>query len=249
MAIYMMRETQPITTAWIYHNANLWLISISWDGIEWLTIADKNLWATTAWNYWDEIAASNMWNAYQRWNNYWFPYLSTITTSSTRVNASTYWPWNYYSSSTFVAISWSWASKFWESSGNKNLRWWVTWTDEAMQWPCDSGWHIPSYTELNDLIAKWFAAWAWKRYWSWTNAYKYLKMPIWKGISYNWSRTNFSWPSISHWSSTYDTSTMYLSASEDSITASWGIYNFWFPIRPFKNEAVQPDDSRTVLYQ
>ena len=60
---------------------------------------------------------------YQRWNNYWFPSTWTISnTSSTQVDASTYWPWNYYSSGTF--ITWN---QDWSSVQNDDLRWWTTW--------------------------------------------------------------------------------------------------------------------------
>jgi hypothetical protein len=38
------------------------------------------------------------------------------------VDASTYWPWNYYSSDTFIKYNGSW-----DSSDNWNLWWWVTW--------------------------------------------------------------------------------------------------------------------------
>ena len=113
--------------AGIFHNSTLWLISISDDGDNWITIADKNLWATTVWNYWDTGDANNTWGFYQRWNNYMFPYSWSVTTSPTQVDASDYWPWNYYSSSTFIYNSWDWSSV-----RNDNLRWWVT---GITKWP------------------------------------------------------------------------------------------------------------------
>lgn len=86
---------------------------------------DKNLWATTVWNSGDTLSEANCWKYYQRWNNYWFPRTWTVTTSSTQVDASTYWPWNYYSSSTFITRS---SSPYrWDTTDNWNLRWWVTW--------------------------------------------------------------------------------------------------------------------------
>lgn len=111
--------------AWIFHNSTLWLISISSDWNTRITIADKNVWATTVYNNWDTLSQSNCWNYYQRWNNYWFPRTWAITTSSTKADATNYWPWNYYSSSTFITAS---SSPYnWDSSNNKDLRWWVTW--------------------------------------------------------------------------------------------------------------------------
>lgn len=106
-------------SAWIYHNSSLWLISISSDGSNWITIMDKNLWATTVYNSGDTLSEANCWNYFQRWNNYGFPFTWSVTVSTSTVDASTYWPWNYYSSSTFISYSWSW-----DSSNNKNLRWW-----------------------------------------------------------------------------------------------------------------------------
>ena len=106
-------------SAGVYHNSTLWLISISGDGTTRYTIADKNLWATQVWNNWDTPSEANCGKYYQRWNNYWFPRSWSVTTSSTQVDASSYWPWNYYSSSTFIIGSWR------DSSGNWNLWWWV----------------------------------------------------------------------------------------------------------------------------
>lgn len=111
-----------IEAGWIFWSSTDWLISLSSNWTTWITIADKNLWATTVWNSWDTLSEANCWKYYQRWNNYWFPRTWTVTTSSTQVDASTYWPWNYYSSNTFITYSWAW-----DSTGNGNLWWWVTW--------------------------------------------------------------------------------------------------------------------------
>jgi len=109
--------------AWIFHNATLGLISISSDWTNWITIADKNVWATTVYNDWDTLSEANTGKYFQWWNNYGFPFTWPTTTSSTRVNASVYWPWNYYSSSTFI----TWAiNNWWDTSNNANLRWWVS---------------------------------------------------------------------------------------------------------------------------
>jgi len=111
--------------AWIYHNSTLGLISLSSDWTTWITIADKNLWATSVWNNGDTLSAANCWYYYQRGNNNWFAWSWSLTTSTTLVDASSYWPWNYYSSSTFIKPSSSPYS--WDSSNNLNLRWWETW--------------------------------------------------------------------------------------------------------------------------
>lgn len=109
--------------AWVFWNSSLWLISISWDWINRYTIQDKNLWATVVYNNWDTLTDANCGYFYQWWNNYWFPHSWTINTSSTKVDASAYWPWNYYSSNTFITGS---LTEWRESSDNENLWGWVT---------------------------------------------------------------------------------------------------------------------------
>ena len=113
------------TGAWVFHNATLWLISVSGDGTTWYTIQDKNLWATTVYNDWDTLSEANCGWYFQWWNNYMFPRTWTIENqSTTQVDASAYWPWDYYSSDTFIKYNWRW-----DSTDNWNLRWWETnWT-------------------------------------------------------------------------------------------------------------------------
>lgn len=124
--VYQSPEATWAEPKWICHNASLWLLSISVDWQEHITLMDKNLWATTVYNSWSTLTQANMGNMYQWWNNYWFPSTWTVTTSSTQVDASNYWPWNYYSSSTFITVSSSWPYD-WSSVTNDNLWWWVTW--------------------------------------------------------------------------------------------------------------------------
>ena len=110
----------------IFWSSDLWLISLSSNWTTWITIADKNLWATTVWNNWDTLSEANCGKYFQRWNNYWFPRTWTITnTSWDMVDASDNWPWNYYSSDTFITRNES--PYRWDSSDNGNLWWWVTW--------------------------------------------------------------------------------------------------------------------------
>ena len=112
-------------SAWIFWNQSEWLISITAWYWRWYTMMDKNLWATTVYNDWDTLTQANMWNLYQWWNNYGFASTWTISnTSSTQVNASTYWPWNYYNSGTFIMPSAS--PHDWSSVRNDDLRWWDT---------------------------------------------------------------------------------------------------------------------------
>lgn len=106
----------------IFRDSSEWFISISSNWSTWITIADKNVWATTVYNSGDTLSESNCGKFYQRWNNYGFPRTWSVSTSSTRVNAWDYWPWNYYSSSTFIIRTSS--PRWWDSSNNANLRWW-----------------------------------------------------------------------------------------------------------------------------
>lgn len=175
-------------SAWIYHNSTLWLISISSDWTNWITLKDKNEWATTVWNYWDTLSAANVWNVYQRGNNYWFPRTWTITTSNTQVDASNYWPWNYYSSSTFITTT-----PYRDSSQNRNLRWWVTWIVVHPNWITNTGvlsvngqtgavtvnddvrvFAVPSVNDdISDMITR-LSAWKWvilHEMVSWTDAF------------------------------------------------------------------------------
>lgn len=219
--------------AWIYHNATLWLISLSSDGSNWITIADKNLWATTVWNSWDSVTESNCGKYYQRWNNYWFP-LAQVSPSSTRVNASNYWPNNYYSSSTFINNWW-----YWDSSDNKDLRWWVTGTNSAMKWPCDVWFHIPSISDVNTLSGAMSSLWVAN-----SDMNKYLKVPYAKYVEYDWiiitpaSNTSL-WTSNAH-TEIYSAKILYVT-DYYGISSTTNNKSNAFPIRPFKNEAVIPD--------
>ena len=137
------------TWAWIFHNATLWLISVSWDGTNWITIQDKNLWAATVYNSWDTLSESNCGWYFQWGNNYMFPFTWTITTSSTRVDTTWYWPWNYYSSSTFIKYDWRWSS-----IDNRNLWWWVTWILQA-------SWNLVVWDKLYKIVTSTTAPASW----------------------------------------------------------------------------------------
>lgn len=108
--------------AWIFRSSAEWLISISGNWLTRCTIQDKNLWATTVYNQWDTLTDANCWKFYQWGNNYGFAHSWAVTTSTTQVDASWYWPKNYYSSSTFIMNN-----NDWSSVQNDDLRWYVTW--------------------------------------------------------------------------------------------------------------------------
>lgn len=220
----------PITTPWIYWNSELWLISLSSDWTNWITIADKNLGATST----DITKTDSYGNYYQRGNNYWFPNSWTVTTSSTTVNAGSYWPWNYYNNSTFR--TWS----YWDTSYNANLWGDTTNTNAARRWPCDDGYHIPSQSEALALINLWITLWAWTSSWG-DNMKNILFMPYWWTRATSWS-VGAQWLYWYYWTSTkYSNNNWYCIEFYSSVNHIWNAAKtYWMKIRPFKNEAVQP---------
>ena len=231
--------------AWIYRNQTEWIISLSSDGTTRITIADKNLWATQVYNDGDTLSEANCGKYYQRGNNYWFPFTWSVTTSSTKVNAWTYWPWNYYSSSTFITPSTS--PYNWDSSNNSNLWGWTTWTVEAMQWPCANGFHIPTQDEWNSVASIWNNIWA--RSWN-DNSKIYLKMPLpwFRAYSFNWDVRN-SWIAWIYLSCTiYSEENIYSFLVGNSSVSYVANKCNWYSIRPFANTPVVPDRTWTKLY-
>ena len=236
----------------IYHNATKWVISMSADWKNWFSIADKNLWATTAWNYGDTDTAATSWTMYQRWNNYWFPWNTTLTKTPTKQSVAWYWPGNYYSSSTFVwDDSWNWMDR-WGTSVNQNMRWYTTWTDEAKRWPCPAGWHIPTKQEWIDMIEIWADLWA--RTWnssservSWDFS-KYTKISgmAWR-YNYAWNFTALWWY---YWTCDANSSqyTSYFSIISSLMWFWLDWNNYWMFIRPFANGVYVPDSTRDQLY-
>lgn len=111
--------------AWIFWNQTDWIISITSNWLTWYTISDKNVWATTVYNDWDTLAEDNCGKYFQWWNNYWFPFTGSVTTSNDRIDASSYWPTNPYSCNIFRI----WAS-YWMDPVNNDIRWWVTWVQQ-----------------------------------------------------------------------------------------------------------------------
>ena len=118
--------------AWVFHNATEWLISSSADWINWITMADKNLWATDTREYGtrqsdEHYTQQYCGNLYQRWNNYAFSFddaVPEIDKTSDKINVSEYWPGHYYSSRVFR--TWNPNDHQWWRSldDNFNLWWW-----------------------------------------------------------------------------------------------------------------------------
>lgn len=252
-------EHQWTGTAWIYSNATLWLISISSDGINWTTMADKNLWATQQYSILDPLSETNCGKYYQRWNIYWFAWTWTVQNTNTQVDASNYWPWNYFSSDIFIKSSW-------EIGNNANLRWWTTWVQQwpalitkryygwkliydysAIQWPCDEWFHIPMKSELVSLVGFVSSLWIDTSNWIWLR--NYLKMP------FSWGRQDGTsliaqWTQWLYWESDTTSYAANCLIIWDGGLAPWSNYYryYWYSIRPFKDKPVIPDNSWTKLY-
>ena len=220
---------QYITTPWIYENEELWLISISSDWQNRITIANKNLWASSktdnkAWFVW--------------WNNYDFYWKTRTNHTWTTFNASWYWPWNYYNSPDIYIPSWPWA---WCSNW-KNLWWWETDTNEAKRWPCDEWYHVPSATEFENLWSIFEALWI-------TDARQYCWSWAWAVYTCSWSTTASS--KVYRWmfyKSSLDNKRIYEEYCMASWFSTWAT-NPWDAIRPFKNDYVIPEIWWTILYQ
>ena len=147
-------------STWIFWNQSEWLISIT-DWTNWYTIMDKNLGATTVYNDWDTLSETNCGKYYQWWNNYWFPRTWSVTTSSTQVDASTYWPWNYYESNIFIT-----SSEDRSSVRNNNLWWRETWVVILENVIANTG-VLSVNGQTGDVIVPWWTDYTWvKKSWS-----------------------------------------------------------------------------------
>jgi len=218
----------------IIHDKEAWTITYTYTGettayvTTWdtLIIADKDIWATS----YDVASTDSVWYCYQWGNNYWFPHTWALQTSDVQVDASSYTA-STYSSSTFVT------GGTWDSSNNKDLWGWETWTDLAKKWPCPDWYHIPSKEEIEKLENIISAI-------TWTiDSSRYALVPY--GIV-NLNRNTWETGYIGSW--WYWTCTSWTTYPDDSAFVAW--YDLvwvleqyecaWFSIRPFKNK--EPED-------
>lgn len=234
------------TNAWIFHNTTDGIISISADWTNWITIADKNLWATVVYNDGDTLAETNCWWYFQWWNNYMFPFTWTVTTSSTQVDASNYWPWNWYSSSTF--ITWN---PDWSSVQNDNLRWeavwvltekqirpvwWQPWANTIAYYPLTADTNDHSWNNRN-LTNSWV---------TFVNNIYWATVPVWY---FNWSSRAYrnwveqlnTWYTISLWgksTSTVNNTSFIFDMRNDNQYWQWMVLiteNWYFKARQQKS--------------
>jgi len=240
--------TNLIKIPWIYYNENLWLISYSVDWQNWITIADKNLWATQVYNYWDVMTEANCWKYYQWWNNYGFAFSGATQTDSNSIDASNYWPWNYYSSDVFITTNPR------DNSDNHNIWGWISGLVTDRQGPCPEWWHIPRFTEWKDIVDYWWNNWIWTND---ADAFtSVLKIPQSWVLDPSNGQPNLTGSSWYYWTATrqsvgYTYSLIFYANYISPHDNIWGSdpQNYGFPIRPFKDIPVQPDITRTILHQ
>lgn len=236
---------------WIYHNAKLWLISISTDNETRLTIFDKNLGANRVYD-WGTLTNENVGYYYQFGNCFWFPFDPWFTLPQTTNQNFTL---SGFSSSNYFYLTAPFhTNKFY----NYSLDYWGEQTNTyiARRWPCMEWYHIPSKSDLDSLIALWTALWF--TTWEWCK--DYLLMPLcWKRT---WSSTADTWTYGYYRSSTYSGVVWGGTAGNNMVNrgywllidttaisvTDWDSSIIWKCIRPFKNEAVVPDSDREALY-
>ena len=138
-----------------------------------------------------------------------------------------------------MAIYW------WTNTVQHIYVWWPTRTN---QWPCPSGFHIPTKDEWQPLIEELTALWAYDV----NNIKTYLKIPD----AYYLARSSGA-KETKYWTVRMWTSTM----TANDVAWAWGIDQNLklvfqedkpangFSIRPMKNEPVVPDSSWTVMKQ
>lgn len=253
-------EATPVYTPWIYHNPTRGIISLSANWTDWITIADKNDWASSVSNYWDTRDTDKVWLFFQWGNSYWFRIPNQWTgsqytdisnyyaTSETQVDSSLYPDW--YDSSTYIV-----GHQFWTLLNGYNYaagHLWPTWT--TLKW--ETWFHIPTDSEWSSLfdILSWWGLCGWYNRCAWNSedVFRYLKLPKSSRISdtwffayelgdswtYYWATTTYSWwpTSVMLWTRNY----WYYPTDGD---AKGNL------VREFRNTPVVPDTTRTVLYQ
>ena len=205
----------------VYHNKKLWLISISFDWDTWVTIADKNLWATQVYTSWT-VTVANWWYVYQWWNMHGFDWTDTSswTTDTNRVDATWYSQSNPYDSSTWIKQS------YWDSSKNTNL--WGT------QWPCPNGYHIMLASDFNAIKTV-----LWK---IWVSLKAGLYLPAKGYISYN-ANSWYSSSYVYYWGlnpSGNNADVTYINSSDNVGVSTQYSRWYWIFIRPIKDTPVIP---------
>ena len=258
-----------VTQAWIYHNPDLGLISMSSDWENWVTIADKNVWATSS----DPTDQNSYWKTFQYGNIYWFPWegdSTAITTSSAIPSLSGYEWGNLYSDSTY-RTNMSWLGRntnLWKGIAFTNLK-------SLEKWPCPLWFHVPTVSEFNSIVAI-LQSIIWEeeeitletletyflmshpkvRKWSWSFSTDYIDSIYWTlDVELDHDIHLFWGMSLSPWLSSWGTILWFLwfrihqysESSALSIEMWAGLANTSMYIRPFRDKAMIPTTEWTRL--
>ena len=242
----------------------------------WITIMDRNLWATATW-YGDSNTAStdSYGYLYQWWNNYWFPYSAASGDILTGVGLQ----WNdsyndmWYVSKKFV--NWkSFNNDVWNNSGHYDDVWWWTgdnstnwwWAKltnyEERQWPCPEWWHVPSVWEWWLLIkywdvlsgnnSTWWSNWLFYLNSNYSAFQEYFKLPFAGGRDYSTADLSYLGSLGSYWSSSPNsagsTHARLLDLSSSHVRASsYGKRATGLSVRCFRDSYVaSPETSNLV---
>ena len=153
------------TTSWVHY---VWNEIVVRNGTTIYVIADRNVGATVA-----GIWTTSYWRRFQWGNNYGFAGEWNVTTGSALVS----YPQPPYTGSIFVL---PWAAPYdWAMPQDNNLR------PAKTQWPCDSWYHVPTYTERQWLYNTWLSLNPWQGS-NWDLLRATLKLPK------TWYRNPFS---------------------------------------------------------
>jgi len=201
----------------------------------WIVLQACNAWAVSsfAWTGTDTYG-----KYYQWWNNWWTLSWDIVTSSTTLVDATGYWPGNYYNNPTFIL--WAGNPPDWQLwTINNNLWWDVTNTNEARRWPCNIWYHVPTWDEWVEVLT----VWPWDYNSDYNLMVNALKMPkAWSrrtanSIPWQWISWAY-WSSSDYFSNSYHYSHFMLLVGRPS--ASLDPWNEWtrrggLSVRCFKN--------------
>lgn len=193
------------------------------------TISACNIGTNIAW-----LTPTSYGSYFQWWNNYTFP-STGFTTSISKVDTSWYWPWNYYSGSTFISLYDRWSisadNNLWGGDGN-NVPYPNGTQAWEMQWPCADWYHIPTRQEWTGIWIAW-----WYGSGGWSNMKDALLLPFAWHIKASDASENLFGSNWFYWSSTPNSTINWyrLAINNSVINVNTRVRASGQPIRCFKN--------------
>ena len=153
------------TYLWTIKDLNVYFIKDE-ETISHFTIMDRNLWATEVYNQnYENPNTESYWYYYQWWNNYWFgndPENFNYSHSQVPYNTRSKYMPSKYASGNFVI--WTQANFYnwmgWSTSTD-NIWWGRSDNTTDKQWPCPTGYHVPSKAEWETISKYWYKEREW----------------------------------------------------------------------------------------